>query len=173
MVTENFLSLISRVKTNLGNNPLEMSKESPVVLVFLRHFGCTFCRETVAAVENFEEALKQRGIKIVFVHMSDPENANEFFSKFFSTPIHHISDPGKKLYHALEVPSGNFLELYGPSTWIKGLWYGLFKGRGAPYLSDGDIMQLSAYFVLDKGELTQSHYAAKASDVIRLENLLK
>ena len=33
--------------TNKGNTLGQMSEKNPILLVFLRHFGCTFCREAI------------------------------------------------------------------------------------------------------------------------------
>ncbi len=169
---ESFFKVIKTTRTSLGINPYQASFQSPVVLIFLRHFGCTFCRETVHSISLTEEKIKSLGIIPVFIHMSDPENANEFFAKYFNYPIHHISDPGKKLYQAFGIRTGNFLELFGPSTWIKGIWYGLFKGQGAPFVADGDIGQLSAVIVLKEGQISLSHHTKNASEIIGLENII-
>ena len=40
--------LSMRVKSQFGVTLLEMSQEAPVMVIFLRHFGCTFCREAMA-----------------------------------------------------------------------------------------------------------------------------
>ncbi|MFN8816592.1 MAG: hypothetical protein ACK5ZV_07645, partial [bacterium] len=36
--------------TSGGQSVAELSMRSPVLMVFLRHFGCTFCREALADV---------------------------------------------------------------------------------------------------------------------------
>lgn len=169
---DNFLSVVKIARTNLGSNLWEESFKAPVILIFLRHFGCTFCRETVNSISLLEERIKQKGHRPVFVHMSDPENADEFFAKYFNYPIHHISDPSKRLYHAFGVKSGSFMELFGPNTWIKGVWFAIFKGRGGPYESDGDIRQLSAVFVIKDGELTFAHQTTNASEIISLDSFI-
>lgn len=169
---ENFLSVIKTARTNLGSGLWDESFKSPVILIFLRHFGCTFCRETVNSISLLEEKIKQKGYLPVFVHMSDPENADEFFAKYFNHPIHHISDPSKKLYYAFGVKSGSFMELFGPLTWFKGIWYAIVKRRGGPYESDGDIKQLSALFVVRDGKLAYGHHAKNASEILSLEDFV-
>lgn len=169
---ESILSVVKKVKTNLGSSIWDDSFKAPIVLVFLRHFGCTFCRETVGSIASIEEKLKKKGYQVVFVHMSDPENADEFFSKYFNYPVHHISDPSKKLYQEFGVGSGNFWELFGVQTWVKGMYYAFAKGRGGPEESDGDIKQLGALFVIKDGAIVSSHYASNASDIMSIENFI-
>jgi hypothetical protein len=40
-----------------GTNLIELSRSQRLMVVFLRHFGCTFCRETIADLVRGEEEL--------------------------------------------------------------------------------------------------------------------
>ena len=40
-------TITSDLITRGGINILRLSHQQPVMLVFLRHFGCTFCREAM------------------------------------------------------------------------------------------------------------------------------
>jgi hypothetical protein len=53
--------------------------ERPLFLVFLRHFGCTFCREAVADLAEKREAIAAKGVPLAFVHMGTEEKARWFF----------------------------------------------------------------------------------------------
>ena len=44
-----------RARTQQGSTLLELSKQAPVLLVFLRHTGCTFCREALADLAADED----------------------------------------------------------------------------------------------------------------------
>ena len=50
------------------------------MLVFLRHFGCTFCRETLADVARHRDAIAATGAQVAFVHMSRPAEADRWFA---------------------------------------------------------------------------------------------
>ncbi|MEZ5059893.1 MAG: AhpC/TSA family protein, partial [Saprospiraceae bacterium] len=56
--------------TNEGANLLEVSSQKPVMLIFLRHFGCTFCRESLADLAEQRAGIEETGMQIIFVHMA-------------------------------------------------------------------------------------------------------
>ncbi len=39
-------------RTETGQTLLELLDESPLLLIFLRHFGCSFCRQTLDDVSK-------------------------------------------------------------------------------------------------------------------------
>ena len=41
---------LEQYRTESGKTLLELLDESPLLLVFLRHFGCSFCRQTLEYV---------------------------------------------------------------------------------------------------------------------------
>ncbi|MDV7393380.1 hypothetical protein RZS08_18550, partial [Arthrospira platensis SPKY1] len=63
--------LLQEMITNTGNSVLDLSKQKPVLLVFLRHFGCTFCREALEDISQKRASIEANGTQIVFVHMSN------------------------------------------------------------------------------------------------------
>ena len=52
-----------------GASLLELVEASPVLLIFLRHFGCSFCRQAISDVADLREELARRGVRPVFVHL--------------------------------------------------------------------------------------------------------
>ena len=65
-----------------------------VFLVFLRHFGCTFCREAVAELSRKSAApLKPRGAALAFVHLGTEEKARWFFTRYGLLDVARFSDP--------------------------------------------------------------------------------
>ena len=45
----------SQYRTETGRTLLELVDESPLLLIFLRHFGCSFCRQTLDDVSRIRE----------------------------------------------------------------------------------------------------------------------
>ena len=66
MVTRQTLSII---KTNKGNTLSDLSDQSPILIVFLRHFGCVFCKESMFDISKKKQQFSKEGIKVVLVHM--------------------------------------------------------------------------------------------------------
>ncbi len=165
-----FSDLIKYIKTNQGDTLFELSKDKKVLLIFVRHLGCTFCRETVSEIAKLEENLKGKNLTSVFVHMSDPSFGDEFFAKYFDHKISHISDPQRLLYRSLNLNRGSFFQIFGIRTFFRGVWAGLFKGHGIGQL-EGDPLQLGGVFILANGHIVFEHKNANASDFFKLNIL--
>ncbi len=51
-----------------------------MLLVFLRHFGCSFCRQAISDVADLGPELAKRGVRPgVLVHLGPPELAKVYF----------------------------------------------------------------------------------------------
>lgn len=165
-----FHDLINFVRTSQNKTLGQLSSEQSVLLVFVRHFGCTFCRETVSEIAKIEKALVGKKLTLVFVHMSDPSYGDEFFSKYYDHPVHHISDPARNLYKSLNLKRGSLYQLFGPMTWIRGIYAAVFKGHGLGEL-EGDSLQLGGVFILQKGQIIFEQKANSASHTFQLSTL--
>jgi peroxiredoxin len=70
------------IHTESGASLLELVEASPVLLIFLRHFGCSFCRQAISDVSDLREELARHGVRPVFVHLGTPERAKPFFDYY-------------------------------------------------------------------------------------------
>ncbi len=135
----------------------------PIALVFLRHFGCVFCRYQVAQLRGRPD------LPVVFVCMEQPEAAAIFRSKMIS-PHRFISDPDRKLYEAFGVKRGTTGQILNFRTIARGIQAtlsGSLQGRPT-----SDPRQLSATIILDLGgEVVWSQYADDASTITTAANL--
>lgn len=165
-----FHDLVNVVRTSQNKTLLELSLDQNVLLVFVRHFGCTFCRETVSEIAKIEEAIVGKKLTLVYVHMSDIGHGEEFFLQYYNHPVHHISDPAKRLYHSLNLKRGSLMQIFGPMTWIRGLYAGLIKGHGIGQI-EGDSLQLGGVFVLSKGQIIFEQKFPKASYLFQINTL--
>ena len=155
-------SIWSHMNTVNSNESLaQMADEKPVLLVFLRFFGCSFCREAISDIAKRRKKLEALGFRIVFVHMADDtEVAEKFFKKYKVFPIDHISDPEKSFYQAFGLVRGTPQQLFGLMNWIRGFQASVLEGHGATasYAQGelGDGFQMPGVFVLYRGELIKS-----------------
>lgn len=165
-----FHDLLNFVRTSQNKTLAELSLNQNVLLVFVRHFGCTFCRETVSEMAKIDKAIVGKRLTLVFVHMSDPSYGDEFFSKYYDHPVHHISDPGRNLYKSLNLKRGSLYQLFGPMTWVRGIYAAIFKGHGLGEL-EGDSLQLGGVFILAHGQIIFEQKANSASQMFQLNTL--
>ena len=153
-----------------GNSVFELAEEQPVLLVFLRFFGCSFCREAISDISKRRKKLESQGFRIVFVHMAkDYEIAEKFFKRYKLFPIDHIADPNLQFYKAFGLGRTSPKQLMGLMNWIRGFQASVIEGHGgdpttmdSPELGDG--LQMPGVFVLYKGEVLRSFIHRNAYD---------
>lgn len=164
--------LLLQMVTNEGANLIDLSESKPILLVFLRHFGCTFCREALADISKEREAIEASGSELVFVHMTDNEIAERYFNRYGLEGVQHISDPECIYYTKFGLVKGNFTQLFGLQSWIRGFSAGVAAGHGiGPQLGDG--FQMPGAFVIQDGEVKNSFIHKLASDRVDYLGLVK
>jgi hypothetical protein len=154
---------LQQAVTQDGESLLDMSNEAPLLLVFLRHFGCTFCREAIAELASKQTGIQATGSKIVFVHMSEDKEAAVLFEEYGMGDVARVSDPSGDIYRTFNLHRGNWRQLLGWKVLKRGVEAGLIKGHGVG-LPAGDIRQMPGVFLIYRGELLKSFRHKSASD---------
>ncbi len=157
----------ANVNTASGESLLDLSKQRPVLLVFLRHFGCSFCREAISDISKRQKKLVGEGITLVMVHMAiEEKTAVSFFKKYKLWPVQHILDPQKQLYAAFGLGRGTPQQLFGLMNWIRGFQAGVVEGHGFAYHGEemGDGFQMPGVFMLRDGKIIESFIHQNAWD---------
>lgn len=165
-------SVYHDIYTNEGSSLLDMSMQQPVLLVFLRHFGCIFCREAMTEIGRKAEAWKRDGVAIVLVHLSDTDTAARYFQEYGIHDIESISDPEAKMYRLFGLQKGKTSQLLGLQTMIRG--YEIVRTKKIyplPYFI-GDGFQMPGVFVLRKGHIAESFIHQRASDAPDYDQLI-
>ena len=156
---------LSQMLTNEGDRVGELSFQQPVMLVFLRHFGCTFCREALADLSKERSYLEgNMGMKLVLIHMADNALAERYFQRYDLNGVAHISDPDCLFYTAFGLTKGNFQQLFGLRSWVRGFEAGILEGHGVGNRPLGDGFQMPGIFVLREGEVREAFIHKLASD---------
>ncbi|MEL7163160.1 MAG: peroxiredoxin-like family protein [Bacteroidota bacterium] len=141
-----------------------LSERQPILLVFLRHFGCTFCREALDDLSKRMEEIKSYGSKLVLVHMSDLETAERYFAKYGLRGVDHVSDPTCRYYEAFGLTKGTARQLFGLHSWIRGFQAGVIDGHGVGTKQLGDGFQMPGVFVLQDGRVINQFIHKLAGD---------
>ena len=133
-----------------------VASDQPVLLVFLRHFGCSFCREAMSDLSKLKTEMTSKGIRLVFVHMA-PEKvtAEKFFKRYSLLPVDHISDPEKQFYRKFGLIRCSPGKLLGFGNFVRGFESGILNGNGFANPSEelGDGFQMPGIFMVYKGEV--------------------
>ena len=136
--------VLATIRTESGVSLLELVEASPVLLVFLRHFGCSFCRQAISDVADLRPELDKRGVRPVFVHLGTPERAKPFFDYYGIGDVERVSDPEARIYRNpvfLLSRINPWLTLLQPPVWWGWLKGAIFKHGIGAIKEDGEQMQ--------------------------------
>ncbi|MCA9312105.1 MAG: redoxin domain-containing protein [Phycisphaerales bacterium] len=146
-----------------GMSLLDLSHQAPTLVVFLRHLGCTFCREMLGDVSRHRATIEADGTRIAFVHMSrEDDRADRLFRAYELADVPRFSDPQRELYRSFELPRGSFLQLFGPRVAWRGV-LATVRGHRAAGLQ-GDGLQLAGAFLIHNGAIVRAFHSADAAD---------
>lgn len=143
------------------------SRDQALVLVFLRHFGCTFTRQILRSLEDMQCEARQRNATLVLVHMLQSGQETQYLGDHSDVP--RIADPRCELYRAFGLGKGGFLELFGPRVWWRGA-IALFRGCGVGHLA-GDGLQMPGAFLFQDGKVLSTQRAHSAAELPDLPGL--
>ena len=152
--------LISEVRFSNGQTLQELSSNQDLLIVFLRHIGCTFCREALDDLQRKSPSLHEKGLSLALVHMSPPDKFSEFVAQYSMQDTPAYSDPSQELYRAFELNRGSLWQLFGPKVWLGGL---RAIGHGVGKLA-GDGFQMPGAFVVRNGQIVRAFRHRSAAD---------
>lgn len=162
-VAPELMRMALRARSQHGVSLGEMSKQGAVLVIFLRHFGCTFCREALADLAEQREAIEAQGVGIALVHMADEEEAARLFGSYGLGDLPRVADTNQAVYRAFGLPKGTVGSLFGPKVWWRGFRAGLMEGHGlgAPRQ---DPFQMPGVFLVFHGEVIRTYRHQSAAD---------
>ncbi|HEX3572125.1 MAG TPA: SelL-related redox protein [Acidobacteriaceae bacterium] len=140
---------LASIHTEAGSSLISLSDTSPVLLIFLRHFGCSFCRQAISDVADVREQLAARSVRPVFVHLGTPDRARIYFDYYGLHDVERITDPDASIYRHPVFALGRAhpaLHLFNPAVWAGWLKGAIFR-HGIGNLQD-DTHQMPGLFLL-------------------------
>ncbi len=150
---DEIVSAFGDVRAESGRTLLELVDEGPVLLVFLRHFGCSFCRQALDDVSKVHGALTYRGVRPVFVHLGTPERAKPYFDYYRLSDVERISNPDGSFYRSsiFALPRIPVMRLvFQPSVWKGWLQDAMFK-HGIGLIREDASQMPGVFFLRDRG----------------------
>jgi peroxiredoxin len=154
---------LAATRTNTGATIAEISQRAPVLLVFLRHSGCTFCREALADLAQQRAALERAGTQLVLVHLSDDASFGAFAAGYGLGDVPRVSDPERALYRALGLRRASFLEMLNPRVWWRGFQAAILEKHGFGG-AQGDVAQMPGVFLIRDGGVVAGHMHRSPAD---------
>lgn len=166
------VEVLEQMITNTGESLLHYASKQPVLLIFLRPLGCTFCREALADISARRSNIEGSGLMIIFVHMADHQTAERYFERYNLGGITNISDPECRYYAAFGLVKGTFTQLFGLHSWIRGFNIGFVQGHGVGSMI-GDGFQMPGVFIVQDGEIKEAFIHKLVSDRPDYEQLVR
>jgi hypothetical protein len=154
----NLADALREFHTETGRSLLDLVDESPVLLIFLRHFSCAFCAQALDRVAQVRSQIEAKGVRPVFVHLGSPERAKPYFDYYHLSNVERISNPDATLYQlpafalSRTNPYLHFLNLTVWKGWLKGA---MFKYGIGMIKEDAD--QMPGIFYLQKRAIVRAY----------------
>ena len=156
------LQALSRARTQHDLTLLELSHDRELLVVFLRHAGCTFCREAIADLAQQRSQIEAAGTTPVLVHLGSEQDAAQWLGGSGLEDLPRISDLSRELYASFDLHRGSFLQLFGPKVWWRGL-RAAWAGHGVGKLQ-GDGFQMPGTFLVRDGKIRMAYRHRSAAD---------
>lgn len=166
MPAERLLEIVQAlesVRTQSGRSLHGMASEGPVLLAFLRHAGCVFCRETLGDVALDRREIERSGTRIVLVHMGDSEAIADLLERYGLRDVERICDPEQRLYAAFGLKRGNLWQLLSPKVLWRGFQAGVIAGHRIGRVS-ADSAQLPGVFLIGPDGIMRRFRHRSAAD---------
>jgi hypothetical protein len=125
----------------------------PTLLVFLRHFGCMFCREMVRDLRQISNDTPEYP-PVLLVCQGTVEEGRTFFSEFWPD-ARAIVDSEKQFYTAMGLRRATLGEMMGIQVWTCGfraMAKGNFIGKAV-----GDPWIMPGVFLVQGHQIVWSH----------------
>jgi peroxiredoxin len=151
-------AVLQAYQTESGRTLLELVDGTPVLLIFLRHFGCSFCRQTLADVSKIRAQIEGRGIRPVFVHLGSPERAKPYFDYYQLADIERVSDPEATLYatSVFRLPKKNAFSQFLVPAVVKAWLLGGIRRYGIGMIKE-DANQMPGIFFLKNRAIVRAY----------------
>ena len=153
----NLVDSLRAFHTETGRPLLDLVDESPVLLIFLRHFSCAFCAQTLDRVSKVRQQIEAKGTRPVFVHLGSHERAKPYFDYYHLSDVERISNPDATLYQlpAFDLSRTNpYLHSLRPAVWMAWLKGALFK-YGIGMIKE-DAEQMPGVFFLKERRIVRA-----------------
>ena len=160
---QEIVEVVGAARTQGGARLLDLLNDSPLLLVFLRHAGCTFCREALADVAAQRAEIEKAGRRIVLVHMGDTAAMAEQLGIYGLTGIDCIRDAGCRLYRAFGLKRGNAMQLFGAKVFWRALGEGVLARHGIGS-RQADSLQMPGVFLMNQNGIVTRYRHRSAAD---------
>lgn len=149
---------------------VDLWKEKPVAIFFLRRLGCPICRAYIKVIEQFREEYEKRGASLVCISFESFGEGSDFdrsFEKysFWNGPIYTID---KSVYQQLFGRKGLLDNFYGLLDIDKEAYE---RSKSVPGNMKGDGFQLGGQYIVNRGKIMLEHKQKLFGDDAKFQDI--
>ncbi|MDQ6856760.1 MAG: AhpC/TSA family protein [Candidatus Dormibacteraeota bacterium] len=137
----------------------DLWETTPAVVVWLRHFGCLFCKEQTAEFRARRGEIEVRGARLAFVGNGGRRYATGFRDEFCSECT-VLTDPELTSYKLIGA-RGGLVNTLGPQAWAAGIR--AFRRGARQQKTQGHPFQQGGVLVVEAGGRVAYSYLSKAA----------
>lgn len=141
--------------------------EAPNLLVFLRYFGCIFCRETLADLQALCASDEAFPRPLLFFQGTPVEG--RAFLRNYGAALRAVADPEGVFYRAFGVERGSLVKMFGPGVWAA---RSRAKAKGHQMGErSGDIWRMPGTFLTSGSKVVWAHEYTHAAELPDYEEI--
>ena len=148
-----------------------LSEEKPLLVVFIRHLGCIFCKEMLAKLAETRSLIEAKGVGILIIHMGPEEEVHKLFESYNLGDVQTLLDKHRVLYKEFELEKGSLMDHFGPKVIYKAI-IAFFNGSRQTKIQ-GNPYQLPGAFLVYKGQVKGSYVSVDAADIPDFRELIQ
>ena len=167
-----FHEVVATAQSVRGRTMTELSWRQPTLFIFLRHFGCEFCRETLSSLNEHRRQIESLGLSIAIVHMGEEPVGGNHLEKYGLQSLEVFSDPSCNLYRACNIGRATYKDLL---TWrtLRKVVARIFTQPFKFGKIEGDAFRLSGAIVIHQGKVVGEVRPRVPSDRLEFLSLAK
>ena len=155
--------LLERTATGVNLMPGSLGDQigdRPTLLVFLRHFGCIFCREAVSDLRAIAESREDYPAVLFFAQAGSTES--RAFMRRYWPSARVVVDPDLELYDRFGIDRARLLQAFGPSV-LRASRRAKEKGHeNGP--RNGDVFRMPGAMLVRGGDVLWRYQPRHAAD---------
>ncbi len=150
-------------KTQRGESLFDLSRQQDLLIVCLRHAGCTYCREALDDLSKQWTTIQAAQVRPIVVQMGTVEQGESLVRKYGLDEIDHVSDPERRVYRGLKLRLGTLSQLFGVRNFWRALVGGtVFRFGFGRFVGNG--LQMPGAFLVRDGRIVQAFRHESPSD---------
>jgi peroxiredoxin len=138
-----------------------------LIVTFLRHFGCSFCRAFITQLRAAYPEIVARNGAVVAISQGLPAQA-DYFVRAFTIPFPVLADPGRQAYRAYGLDEAPLAEVLNPAvafniarTALHGHLPGAREHLNGVLGREISLKQFGGTFVIERGGIVRYAYLAQ------------